>query len=70
MSERTIYLRPNISIDVLNKNGKRFYIHNWKGLVYRVFDSATELFKHIKGAPCWCLAEFENEIELDEFLNQ
>ena len=70
MKSRTIHW-PNAaqSLEVIIfPDNRRLYLQNWKGLVFRVFANAKELSNCLKNLRGECLAEFEKEEELEEFL--
>lgn len=62
---KTIYLRPNRRIKTKSKT---VYAYNYEGVVFYVFATVLDLFKHLKNQPVWALAVFETESEFDEFL--
>lgn len=68
---RVIYWpHANQSLEVIvYSKTKRLYVQDWKGLVYRVFANVKELRNCLKNLRSECLAEFESEEELDEFLD-
>lgn len=64
----TKYIRPNITIDSELIGTEKFYIYNYQGVHYRVFDSldALNIFLNSEHTT-WCF-ECETENELEKFL--
>jgi hypothetical protein len=65
MITSTIYIKPNITIEHELIGSKRFYVHNYKGVHYRVFDSLMKLREFtLHGNETWIFeCETENKLE-------
>lgn len=64
----TTYIQPNITIDTEIVGLKKFYVHNYKGVHYRVFNSLKNLRDFIaKEYKTWVF-ECDTESELEEYL--
>lgn len=67
------YLRPNRTIEatlVSNPElAKVFYVYNYEGYSFRVFNSIPNLILFFQGEMD-CDIHFESEIELDKFLSE
>lgn len=68
MITATTYIKPNITIDSESVGSKRFYVHNYKGVHYRVFNSLTNLRDFIAEECKTWIFECDNENELGEYL--
>ena len=61
------YLKPNITIETESVGMLKFYIYNYKGIHYRVFDSLVALNMFLnKTQATWCF-ECDSEIELNSY---
>lgn len=68
MITATTYIKSNITIDSESVGSRRFYVYNYKGVHYRVFNSSTNLRDFIaEGCKTW-IFECDNENELMEYL--
>lgn len=64
----TTYIQPNITIDSEIVGSKKFYVHNYKGVHYRVFNSLKRLRDFTeKEYKTWTF-ECDTESELVEYL--
>lgn len=64
----TTYLKPNITIESELIGSKKFYVYNYKGVHYRVFNSLMNLQKFIvKEYKTW-IFECGTEDELEKYL--
>ncbi|MCK5320354.1 hypothetical protein KAJ61_03120 [Candidatus Parcubacteria bacterium] len=68
MTITTKYICPNITIDVGLVGLKKFYVYNYKGVHYRVFNSLINLRDFIASGYESCVFECETEDELEEYL--
>lgn len=68
MITATTYIRPNITIEYELIGLKKFYVYNYKGVHYRVFNSLKTLRDFLaKGCDLW-IFECNTENELDKYL--
>lgn len=67
----TEYIRANITVDVYSKSNmgdfQLFYVHNWKGLIYTVCNSLSELIRCLEGDTS-VGKRIATESELDDYL--
>ena len=73
MIAETTYIRPNITIETIthtnpNQPQKTAYVYNYQGVHYRVFSTQKDLEHFLQDMPAPILAEFEDDMELDDFL--
>jgi nitrogen regulatory protein PII-like uncharacterized protein len=64
----TLYLRPNITVEYGLIGSRRFYIYNYKGVSYRVFDALIKLREFIESGINTWIFECESENKLDKYL--
>lgn len=62
---KTTYLRPNITVELEIIKSKKFYVYNYQGVHYRVFNSLKNLQSFIKrGSDVWVFdCDTENQLE-------
>lgn len=64
----TKYMRPNITIETELVGSKKFYIHNYKGVHYIVFDLLKNLRDFVaSGRESW-IFDCVTENELEKYL--
>lgn len=68
MITATTYIQPNITIDFETVGSKKFYVHNYKGVHYRVFHSLINLRDFIANEHKTWIFECGTENELEEYL--
>lgn len=69
MITTTKYIKPNITIEYELVGLRKFYVYNYKGIHYRVFDSLIKLRDFIlSGNETW-IFDCETENKLDKYLN-
>lgn len=67
MITATKYIKPNITIETNHVGAKKFYIYNYQGVHYRVFDSLDALNAFLNSERAtWCF-ECETESDLNLF---
>ena len=64
----TTYIRPNITIESEIIGQKKFYVYNYKGVHYRVFNSLRSLWDFTTREYKTWIFECETEKELDDYL--
>jgi hypothetical protein len=69
MITETTYIRPNITIEHELVGSKMYFVYNFKGISYRVFNSLTTLNNYISGVTEACLFECNSEKELEKYFN-
>lgn len=69
MITATTYIKSNITIDSESVGSKRFYVYNYKGVHYRVFNSLTNLQDFIAEEHKTWIFECDNENELEKYLH-
>lgn len=63
------YIKPNETLETLEASNKTpYWLYNYKGQVFYLFDELEEANKHLDGKPCSALNIFEDEQELDSYL--
>lgn len=63
------YIKPNETLETLEASNKNSYwLYNYKGQVFYLFDELEETNKYLDGKPCTPLNIFEDEQELDSYL--
>ena len=68
MIEETEYIKPNVTIETELVGSERFYIYNYQGMHYRVFDSNVALNMFLSNeSATWCF-ECDNELQLEKHL--
>jgi len=68
MTLSTAYLKPNITIEAELIGSNKFYVYNYQGVHYRVFNSLMNLQKFIaKEYKTW-IFECGTEDELEKYL--
>lgn len=66
----TTYIQPDITIESELIGLKKFYIYNYKGVHFRVFNSLADLQKFISwGKNTWSF-ECEKEDDLEIYFNK
>ena len=65
----TTYLCPNITIETESVGANNFYVYNYKGIHYRVFDSSENLQNFLDIEKDTWIFECCTENELEEYLN-
>lgn len=65
----TEYIRPNITIETEQIGPRNFFVHNYKGVCYRVFDSFEKTNKFLDGESVQAVFECNTEEELECFFN-
>ena len=68
MISATTYLKPNITIETEIVESSKFYVYNYKGVYYRVFNSMINLQKFIKKEYKTWIFECSTEDELEKYL--
>ena len=65
----TAYLRPNITIETEVHGARTFYVYNYQGTHYRVFNGQTYLNEFMRyGAETW-LFDTAEEKDLETYFN-
>lgn len=68
MITATQYIKPNITIEIELIGFDKFYIYNYQGVHYRVFNSLESLQMFLNDECFTCCFEFNSESELNKFL--
>lgn len=68
MSHSCIYLKPNITIESALIDSNKYYVYNYQGVHYRVFDSLINLQKFIKKEHKTWIFECNTENKLNKYL--
>ncbi len=70
----TTYIKPNITIERERVTSRYFYIYNYEGIHYRIFNSHVNLQKFLlAGSETWifdCLTESELEDYLQNLVQK
>jgi len=64
----TFYIRPNITVEVELIGANKFYVYNYKGIHYRVFNSLMNLRDFIITEDNTWIFECETEKNLERYL--
>lgn len=64
----TTYLKPNITIESELTGLNKFYVYNYHGIHYRVFNSLVNLQKFITSGYGTWIFECSTENELERYL--
>ena len=67
MITETTYLRPNITIEHETVGSKTFFVYNFKGINYKVFNSLGNLRIFLVSNDKKWIFQCESEMFLDEF---
>lgn len=63
----TTYLRPNITIETEKHGARTFYIYNYKGTHYRIFEGRAHLDEYMNhGTKAW-IFDCEEEKDLENY---
>lgn len=63
------YIKPNITIETEFVGAQKFYVYNYKGVHYRVFNSFVALNTFLNNEyVSWCF-ECDSESDLGSFFN-
>lgn len=69
MTSATLYIKPNITIDSELIGSKKFYIYNYKGVHYRVFNSWLSLQDFIENENTTWIYECDTENALEKYFH-
>ena len=70
MITETTYLRPNVTIEHELVGSKMFFVYNFKGINYKVFNSLASLNDYTSGGNEACLFECRSEKALEKYFTK
>ncbi len=68
MITSTKYIKPNITIETEHVGERTFYIYNYQGVHYRVFNSFSGLHNFVTNESKTWDFECDNEFQLEQYL--
>jgi len=70
MITKTQYIRPNITIETEIVGDEQYYVYNYQGIQYKVFDTLTDALTCANGEYIKPCREFDNEYKLNQYFQK